>query len=470
MLMGATARHYARLGAAQYLYAWACDRDSIGDDEQQLLLDTDVIRFGDLSYFRKLLSEIPDKIPTLDKLIEGGSHRGVGFIDPVELSILRLGTYELTYGRDIPIKVVIDECIELSKSLCDAESYKFVNAVLDKVAFRAVRDAESDSSYSPKGLAGEFDIISKHFSRPGNDRADVEEGIGDDAAIVRLSGSHRLAVTTDTLIEGVHFLSTALASDVGYKTLAVSASDLAAMGASPAYAILNLSIPHRDDAWLEQFSNGFFELADELGVALIGGDTVRGPLSAGVALFGTVGADTWLSRSGAQPGDGIYVTGTLGDAALGLSIEKGDFEVPAAQASHFRSRLARPQPRVGAGLALRDIATAAIDISDGLMADLRHVLNASGVGARVTLQDIPISRHYRKQLPRAGWDYAFSRGDDYELCFTMPEPDAGNMSELVERIGLPITKIGEITAETGLHLLGESGDVMPVDAEGYTHF
>ncbi len=469
--MSASARHYARLGAVQFLYAWSCGRDSIADDDNQLLLDFDVIKLGDLNYLRRLLDAIPAKVPELDRAIDGCASRSMDLVDPVELAILRLGAFELAYESDVPRRVVIDECIELAKSLCDSDGYKFVNAVLDKLVFQGERSADSETNLAQASESGEFELIRNYFVRGTQDIADIVQGIGDDAAVVRVPDSGQMAVTTDTLVEGVHFPSKANPSDIGYKCLAVSASDLAAMGAKPAFATLNLAIPENDADWLEGFSSGFFELADALEVALIGGDTVKGPLSVTVTLFGAVEPDQWVSRSGAKPGDGIYVTGTLGDAAIGLSVEQGSLRVTATQARYFKSRLARPQPRVAAGLGLRTIATAAIDVSDGLAADLTHLLHASGVGAQVNLSDVPISQYYQSLISNLGLGFALNRGDDYELCFTATDSNTSKLRKLAKSLDVPISRIGTVTSEAGLRLIDSAGERAQLPAAGgYAHF
>ncbi len=475
--MTASARHYARLGAVQFLYAWDCSRESIGSDDDQILLDFSVVKFSDLAHFRRLTNALPEKVAQLDRAIEPAIDRPLNHVDPVELAILRLGAYELLYEPDIPPRVVIDECIELAKMLSHSESYKFINGVLDKVAFGndsaltgATTTERSSRGNSDELDSGEFDIIRRFFSFSYPDREDVIQGVGDDAAVLGIPASEKLVVTTDTLVEGVHFPSGAFAGDIGYKSLAVSLSDLAAMGARPAFATLNISLPQVDEVWLEEFRNGLRELATEFNVALVGGDTVKGPLSITVTLFGTVSNDTWLSRSGAQPGDEIFVTGSIGDAALGLAIERGSLSANEEQTEFLCSRLSRPSPRIEVGMALCGIATAAIDISDGFIADLNHLLNASQVGAQIDQTKVPLSKHLKSVLPKQRWHLALTQGDDYELCFTLPSMQTRELRKLASSLPVPITHIGTITKESGLTVLDGEGNEAQFQSEGYVHF
>lgn len=469
--MTASARHYARLGVVQYLYAWECGRSSIDEEDGHLLLDADVVKFGDLAYFQRLSTAILERVSGLDDLIDQAIERSLDQVDPVARAILRLGTYELLTQPEVPPKVVVHECIALAHELGGDSSYRFVNGVLDKLAFG------SDSivgSREAKRLApdsrSEFDLIKEFFNGLGVERDDVVAGIGDDGAVLEIPPTKQVVVSTDTLNAGVHFAAGAAADDVGHKSLAVSLSDLAAMGAAPSHATLSLSLPKRDEDWLDGFSQAFRELAVDYGVALIGGDTVRGPLSVNVTIFGLVEAGKWLSRSGAKAGDGIYVTGTLGDAALGLKVESGEFEMNAEQAAHFSQRLSRPEPRVNAGVAIANLASAAIDISDGLVADLGHVLEASGVGGEIVLEKIPLSIHYRAFVPNVGRELALTHGDDYELCFTMADSQAEELAAIERQAAVSVTRIGTVTEGAGLAVLDESGDSVEMRATGYRHF
>lgn len=317
-------------------------------------------------------------------------------------------------------------------------------------------------------MHSEFDLIDRWF-KPSAKRADVELGIGDDAALLRVPADQRLVVTVDTLIAGVHFPVDTDAVSVGHKALAVNLSDLAAMGADPAWVTLALTLPQADENWLAGFARGFLELAEDHGVSLVGGDTTRGPLAVTVQAMGFVPDGVVLRRAGANPGDAVCVTGVLGDAGLGLAWVQGRRALDEEAGRAVRARLDRPTPRIQAGLALRGVASSAIDVSDGLAADLGHVLQASGVGAIVDVDALPLSEALRVQ-PDAR-ELALSAGDDYELLFTVP---AGREQDAFERLqaqGLRCTRIGRIEAGPGLRLTHADG--LPYSAlapSGYDHF
>jgi thiamine-monophosphate kinase len=297
-------------------------------------------------------------------------------------------------------------------------------------------------------------------------RDDVFQGIGDDCARVRVPEGFEQAITTDTLIEGVHFPPGTSAHAIGYKSLAVNLSDLAAMGAQPAWVLLALSMPKEDVEWLKHFAEGFFSLAEALNVQLIGGDTTRGALSITVQAHGFIPQGLALRRSGAKPGDYICVTGTLGDAGLELLKLGG-----AVQQQTPVNRLNYPEPRIAAGIALRGIASAAIDISDGLIADLGHILDASGVGARLTLEDIPMSQTMREdQDPAKMLELALTAGDDYELCFTIPEEKIDAVNALQYQLNLPIKHIGNIQSQAGMRIHRQDGAPLEIAGGGFDHF
>ncbi len=301
----------------------------------------------------------------------------------------------------------------------------------------------------------EFELIQRYFTRsaPG-----VAVGIGDDGAIVKPPSGHELVVVVDTLVAGVHFPDDLAAADVGYRALAVNLSDIAAMGAEPAWMTLALTLPRADEAWLDGFAAGLFGLADRYGVSLIGGDTTRGPLTITVAVLGHLPAGLRLLRGGARAGDILLVSGTLGDAAAGLAAAGAT----SAAARQLRHRFLRPEPRVGLGLVIAGRASAAIDVSDGLLADLGHICSASGVGAVVETERLPLSAALLEHAGREeALAFALRGGDDYELCFTLP-PDL----ELQEP---EVTRIGTITAEPGIRLHAD-GRLVEVPAEGYRHF
>lgn len=317
-------------------------------------------------------------------------------------------------------------------------------------------------------MSGEFDLIARIRARAdAAARDDVRLGIGDDAAIVRLPPGCDLVVSTDTLNAGVHFPHDTAAFDIGWKALAVNLSDLAAMGAQPAWCTLNLTLADADATWLDGFLDGFFALATRHGVALIGGDTTRGPLAITVTVHGFVPHEEALRRDGARVGDEVWVSGTLGDAAAGLR----QWRLGAASVARLRARLDRPTPRVELGLALRGIAHAGIDVSDGLLADLKHVLEASDVGAELDPAALPSSpaliaafhEPARQRLQLGG-------GDDYELCFTAPPLRADAVRAAAACAGVAVTCIGRIVDEYGLRLRGRDGSLVAAPALGYRHF
>lgn len=314
----------------------------------------------------------------------------------------------------------------------------------------------------------EFGIIRRFFQRRGVRRDDVVLGIGDDSAVVRPPPGHDLVVTTDVLVDGVHFPESTDPADIGHKSLAVNLSDIAAMGAVPAWATMCLTLGKADEDWLEAFSSGFFDLAERYEVQLIGGDTARGPLSVAVHVTGIVNGSGCLTRSGAREGDIVYVSGTLGDAALGLQIVSGKLTVSEPDHSYFVDRLNRPAPRVELGRALCGYASAAIDISDGLAADLGHICESSGAGAVIDVSRLAVSEPYRRSLSKVGWEPAVGFGDDYELCFTVPPEHAGAVEGAASDLGLQITPIGKITGRT---LEWKYGD-QPITfrEQGYRHF
>ena len=314
--------------------------------------------------------------------------------------------------------------------------------------------------------AGEFDLIARIRARCAS-RDDVALGIGDDAALLQPPADLQLAVAMDTLNAGVHFPHETSPADIGWKALAVNLSDLAAMGATPAWCTLSLSLPQGDGAWIDAFLDGFLELADAHRVALVGGDTTRGPLSVCVTAHGFVEADSALLRSGGRVGDDIWVSGTLGDAAGALAqLQAGNAVDPV-----LRERLDRPMPRVALGRALRGIANACIDVSDGLLADLGHLCDASGVGAGIELASLPASASMR-----SGFDVETRRalqatgGDDYELCFTAPQAKRSDVGHAAREAGVEVARIGRVVAGAGVVARGENGEPWAPPRKGYAHF
>jgi thiamine-monophosphate kinase len=316
-------------------------------------------------------------------------------------------------------------------------------------------------------VPGEFTLIDRIKARAAT-RDDVVLGIGDDAALLRVPAGMLLAVSTDTLVAGRHFPDDTAAADLGWKALACNLSDLAAMGAQPAWCSLALTLPEADDAWLDAFLDGFLELADEHGVALVGGDTTSGPLAITVTVHGFVPAEAALRRDGARVGDEVWVTGTLGDAAGGLA----QWRARGLQSMKLRLRLDRPTPRVAAGLALRGLAHAAIDVSDGLAADLGHVLAASGAGAELELGRLPTSVTLAEHFANEGerWRLQLAGGDDYELCFTAPARNAFAIEQALAACEVNATVVGRIVAGAGLSLRTPEGEAFDLPNAGFDHF
>lgn len=314
---------------------------------------------------------------------------------------------------------------------------------------------------APSG-SGEFDLIARIRARV-RDRGDVVVGIGDDAAVLQPPTGQQLAVTTDTLNVGVHFFAETRAQDLGWKALAVNLSDLAAMGAEPAWCTLSLSLPESDPAWLDGFLEGFLDLAGEHRIALVGGDTTRGPLSIAVTAIGVVDAGRALRRAGACVDDDVWVSGTLGDAAAALA------QWPTPRDA-LRRRLERPHPRVALGRHLLGLAHAAADVSDGLLADLGHICQASGVGAEIWLPSLPASDALLALDVDERVSWQASGGDDYELCFTA----APSQREAIVRLGadldLPLTRVGCIVAGNEVVALDALGRPWRGARKGYEHF
>src|SRR5574340_1237181 len=290
----------------------------------------------------------------------------------------------------------------------------------------------------------EFDLIRRYFTRAA---PSALLGVGDDAALLQASDGNVLAVSCDMLVSGTHFLPDADPYLLGHKTLAVNLSDMAAMGAAPRWATLAIALPGADEAWLEKFSEGFFALAQQYGVELIGGDTTRGPLNLCVTIIGEVPALQALRRSGAQVGDEIWVSGRLGDASLALAHLQGLIVLSGSELAACAAALHQPQPRVSLGAALRGIASSAIDISDGLLADLGHILEASQLGAEIEFAALPLSPAMQGYISQPlARQCVLSGGDDYELCFTAPAARHAELPEIAARLGLPLTHIGKIVA------------------------
>lgn len=317
----------------------------------------------------------------------------------------------------------------------------------------------------------EFELIRQFFSGQSPHRDDVILGVGDDAAILQVPHGMQLVATVDTLVEGVHFPAGLSAEDIGYRALAVSLSDIAAMGAEPAWVLLALTLPEAHEKWLTEFTGSFLALAQRHHVDLVGGNIARGPLSVTVTAHGFVPNGAALTRHGAKPGDHVYVTGELGAAAAGLRLIQNRIEAKAGE--RLRTRFARPEPRIATGLALRGLAHACIDISDGFFADLVHVLQTSNAGAEINVDTLPLAAEAVELLGRAeARQLAFAGGDDYELCFSLPPSRVGQLKEHLSKLDCPVTHVGVVTAAKSLRCLQTDGSrwVPDADTSGYQHF
>ena len=319
---------------------------------------------------------------------------------------------------------------------------------------------------------GEFELIQRYFARRTPNRPEVVLGIGDDCALLAGRAGFEWAVTTDLLVEGIHFLPDVDPRSLGHKSLAVNLSDLAACGAAPVCFFLSIAVPRAEPAWLEAFADGLFRLADSFGCQLAGGDTTRSPtgVTINITALGQVAPGAALRRSGAQAGDDVWVSGSLGSAALGLALRRNQIQDGLSEAAVAIERLERPVPRIELGRRLIGLATSAIDVSDGLVGDLGHILAASAVGADIRWEDIPCG------VGLAGLDessrrrFALAGGDDYELLFTAPAARRPEIEAAGAATGVPVTRIGAISAAPGLRVLDRHGEAMDSGGPAFDHF
>jgi thiamine-monophosphate kinase len=314
---------------------------------------------------------------------------------------------------------------------------------------------------------GEFDLIAKYFSRPVRHAV---LGGGDDCALLQPTPGMQWAVSTDALVEGRHFLSTVPPEALGHKALAVNLSDLAACGARPVAFTLSLTLPRVDEEFLGGFSRGLYALADAHDIELVGGDTTAGPLNISITVMGEVPPGQALRRGGGRAGDDIWVSGRLGDARLALEAFRGNAPLPGEAFEAVRQAMERPTPRVALGLALRGIASAAIDLSDGLSGDLGHVLRASGVGATLRLADIPHGEHVAACAEARRRTCLLSGGDDYELLFCAPQGESARVRDAAARAGVAVTCIGALEAQPGLRVVDAQGAPVALVDRAFDHF
>lgn len=313
-------------------------------------------------------------------------------------------------------------------------------------------------------MTSEFEIIERYFKKKMKQTA---LGVGDDAAMIHVRNNYQLAISSDMLIENIHFLKNTNPSHLGWKSLAVNLSDIAAMGAIPKWATLSISLPKINHTWLKKFSKGFFKCADKFGIDLIGGDTTKGPLSISITIMGESKKDEALLRSGAKINDDIWVTGQLGLASMGLANLQGQLKLPPRIKMKCIRALEIPTPKTFLGSYLSRYANSCIDISDGLIQDLRHILKASKVGASLLLNDIPCEKfiHTSKQ-----YQFVLNGGDDYELLFTAAKKNRTFIKKIAKKTNTPVTMIGNITKKKALNILSEQGKSIKFNPKGFDHF
>ena len=323
--------------------------------------------------------------------------------------------------------------------------------------------------HSESSPLGEFDLIQRFFKAGAdamhpNDEKVIALGIGDDCALLKPAAGEEIAITSDMLVEGRHFFVNANPELLGRKALAVNLSDLAAMGAKPIGFTLSIALPNVDIAWLEAFSKGLFAVANQYSCPLIGGDTTAGPLTISITAFGSIPSGKAIRRSGAKVGHDIWASGTIGDARLALAALRHEITLPESDLKQIEHRMHNPTPRVELGMTIRELASAALDISDGLLGDLHHILKQSQVSAKVFLDQIPKSETLQKQSEDIQNQFAASGGDDYEICFTAPTEKRDVIDEISTALNLPLTRIGSITEKVGavekLSLFNKNGDLL----------
>lgn len=308
----------------------------------------------------------------------------------------------------------------------------------------------------------EFSLITRYFACKNFVNSQVKLGVGDDCALLDVPKGYELAITTDTMVEGVHFFSDVAPEDLAYKLLAVNLSDLASMGAQPIAVSLAMTLPQLDEEWLERFATHFVDFSRNFGVDLIGGDTTKGPLILSLQAMGLVPRGRALKRSNAKPGDYIYITQSVGDAGLGLKVQKGEYDA-GPETEKVLSCFNRPIPRIEEGIKIQNHASSCIDISDGLLADLMHVLEASGVGASISWEQIPLSVAVHKYIEETGdWQMPLNAGDDYELCFTISPQKQSSLD-------VQSSCIGVIQSDLGLRL-NKAGKTQEISRYGFEHF
>jgi len=468
------ARSKARRLAMQAAYQWQATGQDIDEIIQQFK-EGSSYRWVDPIYFKQLLQASTSE--SLDAKLEECMARSMAQIDTIERFILRNAAYEIVYVTDVNPVVAINEAVKIAKKFCGSGSFRFVNAVLDCFAKKYAHKHSSEEGNlrvvaAPKAALSEAQLIAQYFAQPqshGDRDANIEIGIGDDAAVIRVPFEH-LATTTDTLVEGVHFKHGCDAGDLGHKALAVNLSDLAAMGAQPHWALLALTLPQVDRGWLEAFSDGFFALAKRHRVSLIGGDTTQGARTITVHLIGSITKAHSMRRDRALVGEGVYVSGRVGDTAL-AALHSDTLKLYPQSHRECIARLQRPPVRVAEGLCLAPYASAAVDISDGVLKDLTRLLEASRVGAEIELSEIPMIAEIEQCCPSvAARLQALCYGEDYELLFTLRDKYVDKIKLAFDNLGTALTRIGTISESRGLRCYWHSEAIELPESIGYEHF
>ena len=318
----------------------------------------------------------------------------------------------------------------------------------------------------------EFELIKRYFTGAGVSRKDVPLGVGDDAAIINVPPNSQLIVTTDTLVQGVHFFADMEPRALGHKAVAVNLSDIAAMGGEPAWISIAVTLPEVDEQWVEAFTAGINEICEYYNVQVIGGDTTQGPLAVTISAKGLVPKDKAIVRSGAKPGDWIFVTGTLGDAGVAIDAIKHNKTLPLKHQAFLKNRFEYPTPRVAIAQGLREIASSAIDISDGLLSEIGHILAASNVGAVINIDQLPLSDALLGSVEDESqyYEFALAAGDDYELLFTVPEDKRGALDVTLAHYGVKLTCIGQILGQAGNVELRKDNQPFTFEGKGFQHF
>lgn len=458
-------RHRARRALLQAVYQWQLNDTGFDAIESQFREGDSLVR-ADVEFFKECLSGVMQDAEALDALYQDYLDRSIDQLNLVERAILRAGTYELKVKVDVPYRVVINEWVNLAKDFGAEGSFKYVNGILDHVS-QDLRDAEFERPAEDADAADatdEFALIDAIIQELGDvtSGTGVVHGPGDDAAVLNIPASHDLVVSTDTLIADQHYPRDADPELIACRSLSVTISDLAAMGATPRYAVVALATEEPDPTWMTAFARGLARRARDLSVKIVGGNIARGPQHVAITVHGSTPKGVAITRAKAKEGDDVWVSGSLGGATLALGTEDLAGLVPETLHPDTPAwRYWMPEPRIALGEALRGVATAMIDISDGIASDLGHICKASGLGCTVEVNDLPVFD---------GIDaiQAAVSGDDYELVFCASPRNAERVQTIAETCNVPVTKIAQLQTGGGLRWQQDGKDIDP--GHGYRHF